>query len=78
MIFSDRGEISNCVGYEKLHLKLYGGQFTHYTDCRPIQLIYGNLKSKPPQQASNNGICDYRDEFFVVHTKGYQNPSNFL
>ena len=24
----------------KLHLYLYGGHFTLYTDCRPIQLIY--------------------------------------
>ena len=33
---------------QRLHLYLYGGHFTLHTDCKPIQLIFGNPKSKPP------------------------------
>ena len=33
---------------ERLHLDLYGGHFTLYTDCKPVQMIFGNPKSKPP------------------------------
>lgn len=33
---------------ERLHLYLYGAPFTLYTDCKPVQLIFDNAKSKPP------------------------------
>ena len=33
---------------ERLHMYLYGGHFTLLTDCKPIQLILSNPKSKPP------------------------------
>ncbi len=45
---------------ERLHLYLYGGHFTLYTDCKPVQLIFGTL-SPNLQHASNGGICDYKD-----------------
>ena len=33
---------------ERLHIYLYGNHFMLYTDCKPIQLIFDNPKSKPP------------------------------
>ena len=33
---------------ERLHLYLYGKRFTLFTDCKPVQLIFSNPKSKPP------------------------------
>ena len=33
---------------EKLHIYLYGSHFKLITDCKPVQLIFGNPKSKPP------------------------------
>ncbi len=35
---------------ERLHLYLYGKRFTLYTDCKPVQLIFGNPKSQPKSQ----------------------------
>ena len=45
---------------QRLHLNLYGGHFTLHTDCKPVQLIFGN-RSPNLQHASNGGICDYKD-----------------
>ncbi len=39
------GTRSTCQ-IERLHL--YGGHFTLFTDCKPIQLILDNPKSRPP------------------------------
>ncbi len=33
---------------KRLHLYLHGKKFTLYTDCKPVQLILANPKSKPP------------------------------
>ena len=33
---------------EQLHLHHYRKQFTLYTDCKPVQMIYGNARPKPP------------------------------
>jgi hypothetical protein len=33
---------------ERLHLYLHGAKFTLYTDCKPIEMILSNPKSKPP------------------------------
>ena len=35
---------------EKLHIYLYGSQFKLITDCKPLQFIFNNPKSKPPAQ----------------------------
>ena len=38
---------------EKLHIYLYGNHFKLITDCRPVQLIFGNPKSKPPARVEH-------------------------
>ena len=63
---------------ERLHLYLYGGHFTLHTDCKPVQLIYGNPKSKPPARIERWNLRLQCYDFSVVHTKGSQNPSDFL
>ena len=47
-------------------------------DCKPVQLIFSNPKSKPSARIEqwNLRLQGYR--FEVIHTKGSQNPSDFL
>ena len=33
---------------KRFPLYLYGKQFTLYTDCKPVQMIFSNARSKPP------------------------------
>ena len=62
---------------ERLHLYLYGKRFTLYTDCKPVQLIFDNPKSKPPARIERWNWRLQGYNFQVVHTKGSQNPSDF-
>ena len=61
---------------ERLHLYLFGNHFTLYTDCKPVQLIFYNPKSPARIERWNLRLQGYN--FTVVHTKGSQNPSDFL
>ena len=63
---------------ERLHLHLYGEHFTLYTDCKPVQLIFGNPKSKPPARIERWNLRLQGYDFSVKHTKGNQNSSDFL
>ena len=63
---------------ERLHLYLYGGEFTLYTDCKPIEMILNNPKSKPPARIERWNLRLQKYNFKVVHTKGSENPSDFL
>lgn len=63
---------------KRLHLYLYSGHFTLYTDCKPVQLIYGNAKSKPPARIERWNLRLQGYDFSIVHMKGSQNPSDFL
>ncbi len=63
---------------ERLHLYLYGKRFTLYTDCKPVQLIFGNPKSQPPARIQRWNLRLQGYEFDMIHTKGSHNPSDFL
>ena len=63
---------------EKLHVYLYGSHFTMHTDCKPVQMIFNNPKSKPPARIERWNLCLQGYNFTVIHTKGSQNPSDFL
>ena len=63
---------------EHFHLYLYGKLFTLYTDCKPVQMILGNPKSKPPARIERWNLRLQSYNFRIVHTKGNQNPSDFL
>ena len=63
---------------ERLHTYLYGSHFALYTDCKPVQLIFGNPKSKPPARIERWNLRLQGYEFDIIHTKGTSNPSDFL
>ena len=63
---------------EKLHLYLFGNHFKLFTDCKPVQLIFSNPKSKPPARIERWNLRLQGYDFEVVHTEGSQNPSDFL
>ena len=63
---------------ERLHLYLCGGHFQLITDCKPVELILNNPKSKPPAQIQRWNLRLQEYDFSVVHTKGIDNPSDFL
>ena len=62
---------------ECLHLYLCGGHFQLITDCKPVELIL-NPKSKPPARIQRWNLRLQEYDFSVVHTKGIDNPSDFL
>ena len=63
---------------ERLHTYLFGGHFTLYTDCKPIELILNNAKSRPPARIERWNLRLQEYHFTTVHTKGQTNPSDFL
>ena len=63
---------------EKLHIYLFGSHFKLFTDCKPIQLIIDNPNSKPPARIERWNLRLQSYDFEAVHTKGSQNPSDFL
>ena len=63
---------------EQLHLHHYRKQFTLYTDCKPVQMIYGNARPKPPVRIERWNLQLQGYNFQIVYTKGNQNPSDFL
>ena len=48
------------------------------TDCKPVQLIFDNPKSKPPAHIERWNLRLQGYEFDVIHTRGSSNPSDFL
>ena len=63
---------------ERLHIYLYGGHFTLLTDCKPLELILNNSKSKPPTRIERWNLRLQEYDFTAVHMKGENNPSDFL
>ena len=63
---------------EQLHVYLHGGKFTLYTDCKPIEMVLGNPKSKPPARIEHWNLRIQDFDFDIVFTKGCDNPSDFL
>jgi transposase InsO family protein len=63
---------------ERLHLYLYGKKFTLITDCKPVQLIFGNPKSRPPARIERWNLRLQCYDFEIVHMEGNHNPSDFL
>jgi hypothetical protein len=48
------------------------------TDCKPIELILGNPKSKPPARIERWNLRIQDFDFDIMYTKGSDNPSDFL
>ena len=68
---TEREALAIVWAVEHLHL-LHGGHFTLYTDCKPVQLIYSNAKSKPPARIEHWNLRLQGYSFSIMHTKGNQ------
>ena len=75
---TEREALAIVWAIERLHIYLYGGNFTLITDCKPVELILSNPQSRPPARIErwNLRLQDY--DFNVSYTKGLDNPSDFL
>ena len=75
---TEREALAIVWAIEKLHLYLYGCHFRLITDCKPVQLIFSNPKSKPPARIERWNLRLQGYDFEVIHTAGNQNPSDYL
>ena len=75
---TEREALAIVWAVERLHTYLYGGHFTLLTDCKPVELILNNRKSRPPARIERWHLCLQEYSFSTVHTKGLDNPSDFL
>ena len=75
---TEREALAIVWAVERLHLYLYGSHFKLITDCKPVQLIFSNPKSKPPPRIEHWNLRLQGYDFEIVHTEGSQNPSDFL
>ena len=63
---------------ERFHTYLFGGHFTLYTDCKPVEMIFNNKKSQPPARIERWNLRLQEYNFTTIYTKGFENPSDFL
>ena len=63
---------------ERLHIYLYGGKFTLYTDYKPLETILCNPSSRSPARIERWYLRLQEYNFDVVYKKGSENPSDFL
>ena len=75
---TEKEALAIVLAIEKLHIYLYGSHFKLITDCKPVQLIYGNPKSKPPARIERWNLRLQGYDFETIHTQGSQNPSDYL
>ena len=75
---TEREALAIVWAMERLQLYLRGGKFTLYTDCKPIELILGNPKAKPPARIERWNLRIQDFDFDIKYTKGTNNPSDFL
>ena len=75
---TEREALAIVWAVERLHTYLFGGHFKLYTDCKPIELILNNAKSRSPARIERWNLHLQEYHFTIVHTKGQNNPSDFL
>ena len=75
---TEREALAVVWAIEKLHLYLFGSHFKLLTDCKAIELIFNNPKSKPPARIERWNLRLQGYDFEVQHTKGNENPSDYL
>ena len=75
---TEREALAIVWAVERLHLYLFGSHFKLLTDCKPVELILNNPKSKPPARIERWNLRLQGYDFEVVHTKGSDNPSDYL
>jgi hypothetical protein len=75
---TEREALAIVWAMERLHLYLHGAKFTLYTDCKPIEMILSNPKSKPAARIERWNLRIQDFDFNVVYTSGANNASDFL
>ena len=75
---TEREALAVVWAIEKLHLYLFGSHFKLLTDCKAVELIFNNPKSKPPARIEYWNLRLQGYDFEVQHTKGNENPSDYL
>ena len=65
-------------GVEHFHLYLYGNEFVLVTDHTPLEVIYGNRKSKPSARIEKWVLRLQTYSFQVVYKPGSSNPADYL
>ena len=75
---TEREALAIVWAVERLHTYLYGGHFTLHTDCKLVELILNNAKSRPPARIERWNLRLQEYHFSTVHTNGQDNPSDFL
>ena len=75
---TEREALAIVWAVERLHTYLFGGPFTLLTDCKPVELILNNKKSRPPARIERWNLHLQEYNFSTTHTKGLDNPSDFL
>lgn len=73
---TEREALAIVWAMERLHVYLYGGKFILRTDCKPIEMILGNPKSKPPTRIERWNLRIQDFNFDIVYMKGNDNPSD--
>ena len=66
---TEREALAIVWAMERLQIYLRGGKFTLYTDCKPIELILRNPKSKPPARIERWNLRIQDFDFDVVYTR---------
>ena len=75
---TEREALAIVWAIEKLHIYLCGSHFKLITDCKPLQFIYNNPKSKPPARIERWNLRLQGYDFEAIHTGGNCNPSDYL
>ena len=75
---TEREALAVVWAIEKLHLYLFGSHFRLLTDCKAVELIFNNPKSKPPARIERWNLRLQGYHFETKHTKGNENPSDYL
>ena len=65
-------------GIEHLHLYIYGSHFILITDHKPLEVIYGNVNSKPSARIERWVLRLQPYSFSVLYKPGKDNPADFL
>ena len=65
-------------GIEHFHLYIYGSHFTLITDHKPLEVIYGNITSKPSARFERWLLRLQPYSFSFVYNPGKDNPADFL
>ena len=75
---TEREALSIVWGVEHFHIYLYGQLFTLVTDHKPLEVIYGNPKSKPPLRIERWVLRLQQYNFTVMYKPGKDNPADFM